>query len=1069
MKKVIETFVRYPFYANLVMMFFVIVGGISLYSMKKSFFPERESHMLRVSVSYPGASPVEMEEGVTSRIEEAIRAIPGIYEINSVSSENSTSVNIEIEPSYDVDDALIEIKNAVDGISAFPTAAERPIVSKSRTTTPAARLQVTGDVDLMTLKSYAQQVEEDFLASGYISQVSLSGFPDLEISVEANEENMLRYGFTFNDLQSAISSNNRDVSGGQIRSKEEELLIRLRSRSADPNKIGNIILRAEPDGHVIRIRDIANVKMKFSDVPRRATKNGNPIVSLRVNKLITEDLEDIDRYIKDYVKEFNAKTYGVELIMSRSFLEFLKARLAILYTNGLQGLILVVLVLGLMLSTRLSLWVAWGIPASFLGMFIIVNMMGVTINNMSVFGMILVVGILVDDGIVIGENIFQHFERGKSPMRAAVDGTVEVVPAVITSVLTTIVAFSPLIFITGQMEMMYEMALIVIFSLSVSLIEAFLVLPAHLGNKHVLNRKVMLSKNKGFRKYVERFFGWLRDYAYDRVLKLVIEWRYIVIFVPVAMIIITLGLIGGQVIKTTFFPRMEFDDFNINVAFTPGSGERKTMEYLNRFDSVVWVVNKEMMEEYHDTLPIIESSIVNLGSGFDGTESGSHTGNVDVSPRSSEETGISSYDIIARLRKHLGEIPEAVKFSIGARNRFGSPVSIGLLSRNTEELEAGRDYLMSRLESYSQLKDVVNTNAMGKEEILIQLKPKAYMMGLDESFISNQIRQAFYGGQAQRLQVGRDEIRIWVRYPAESRSTLGQLEKMKIVTSQGEYPLTELIDYKKERGPVNINRFNGKREIRVEADMVDPDASVTDILELIKAEVIPDLNVLYPGIRVIFQGQQKESQRNMADLLFLFPMAFLAMVFILMIDFKSAEQPLIILVMIPISILGAIWGHGIHGKPLSILSLWGVIALSGVVVNDAVVLLSKYNSLIVEGVKVKAAVLEAGKSRLRPIILTSITTAFGLYPLILEKSFQAQFLVPMAISLVYGVIFGTFFILLFFPALIVVLNDVRRFIKETWSGQKIEREHVEVAWIHAHRKIDNTIYTEENAEDNEEN
>jgi len=1069
MKKVIETFVRYPFYANLVMMFFVIVGGISLYSMKKSFFPERESHMLRVSVSYPGASPVEMEEGVTSRIEEAIRAIPGIYEINSVSSENSTSVNIEIEPSYDVDDALIEIKNAVDGISAFPTAAERPIVSKSRTTTPAARLQVTGDVDLMTLKSYAQQVEEDFLASGYISQVSLSGFPDLEISVEANEENMLRYGFTFNDLQSAISSNNRDVSGGQIRSKEEELLIRLRSRSADPNKIGNIILRAEPDGHVIRIRDIANVKMKFSDVPRRATKNGNPIVSLRVNKLITEDLEDIDRYIKDYVEEFNAKTYGVELIMSRSFLEFLKARLAILYTNGLQGLILVVLVLGLMLSTRLSLWVAWGIPASFLGMFIIVNMMGVTINNMSVFGMILVVGILVDDGIVIGENIFQHFERGKSPMRAAVDGTVEVVPAVITSVLTTIVAFSPLIFITGQMEMMYEMALIVIFSLSVSLIEAFLVLPAHLGNKHVLNRKVMLRKNKGFRKYVERFFGWLRDYAYDRVLKLVIEWRYIVIFVPVAMIIITLGLIGGQVIKTTFFPRMEFDDFNINVAFTPGSGERKTMEYLNRFDSVVWVVNKEMMEEYHDTLPIIESSIVNLGSGFDGTESGSHTGNVDVSPRSSEETGISSYDIIARLRKHLGEIPEAVKFSIGARNRFGSPVSIGLLSRNTEELEAGRDYLMSRLESYSQLKDVVNTNAMGKEEILIQLKPKAYMMGLDESFISNQIRQAFYGGQAQRLQVGRDEIRIWVRYPAESRSTLGQLEKMKIVTSQGEYPLTELIDYKKERGPVNINRFNGKREIRVEADMVDPDASVTDILELIKAEVIPDLNVLYPGIRVIFQGQQKESQRNMADLLFLFPMAFLAMVFILMIDFKSAEQPLIILVMIPISILGAIWGHGIHGKPLSILSLWGVIALSGVVVNDAVVLLSKYNSLIVEGVKVKAAVLEAGKSRLRPIILTSITTAFGLYPLILEKSFQAQFLVPMAISLVYGVIFGTFFILLFFPALIVVLNDVRRFIKETWSGQKIEREHVEVAWIHAHRKIDNTIYTEENAEDNEDN
>lgn len=1068
MKKIIETFVRFPFYANLVMMFFVIVGGISLYSMKKSFFPERESHILRVSVAYPGASPVEMEEGITSRIEEAIRAIPGIYEINSVSSENSSRVTIEIEPSYDIDEALIEVKNAVDGISALPTAAERPIVAKTRTTTPAARLQVTGNVDLMTLKSYAQQVEEDFLASGYISQVSLSGYPALEISVEANEEDMRRYGFTFSELQTAISSNNQDVSGGQLRSEEEELLIRLRSRSSDPNKIGNIILRAEPDGSVIRIRDIANVKMKFSDVPSRATKNGNPIVNIMVNKLITEDLEDIDDYIKDYVADFNAQNYGVELIMSRSFLEFLKARLSILYTNGLQGLILVVLILGIMLSTRLSLWVAWGIPASFLGMFIIVNLFGVTINNMSVFGMILVIGILVDDGIVIGENIFQHFEKGKSPMRSAVDGTMEVVPAVITSVLTTVVAFSPLIWITGQMEMMYEMALIVIFSLLISLLEAFLVLPAHLGNKHVLNRKVMQAKAKGYRKYVERFFSWLRDYAYDRVLKLVIEWRYIVIAIPVAMIIITAGLIGGQIIKTTFFPRMEFDDFNINIAFTPGSGEKQTLEYLNRFDSIVWVVNDELMEKYNDTIPFIESSIVNLGSGFSGAESGAHTGNVDVSPRSSEETGVSSFEIISMIRQHVGSVPEAEKFTIGGRSRFGSPVSIGLLSRNIEELEAGRDFLMDRLHNYAQLKDIVNTNAMGKEEILLQLKPKAYMLGLNENFIANQIRQAFYGGQAQRLQVGRDEIRIWVRYPAEGRERLGQLEKMKIVTTQGEYPFTELVDYQKKRGPVNINRFNGKREIRVEADMVDPDASVTDMLEVIRTEIIPELKVMYPGISIEFQGQQKESDRNMSDLMFLFPMAFLAIIFILMINFKSIEQPFIILVMIPISILGAIWGHGIHGKPLSMLSLWGVVALSGVVVNDAVVLLSKFNLLITEGYKVKDAIVEAGKSRLRPIILTSLTTAFGLFPLILEKSFQAQFLIPMAISLVYGVAFGTVFILLFFPALILVLNDARKFVREIWTGEKVEREHVEIAWQHAQRRIDNSIHLDPNDEYHED-
>lgn len=1064
MKKIVEIFVRFPFYANLILLFIVIVGGISLYSMKKSFFPERESHYIRVSVFYPGASPVEMEEGVTSRIEEAVRAIPGIYEINSVSSENSARVTIEIQPSYDVDEALIEIKNAVDGISALPSAAERPIVAKSRTTTPASMLLLTGDVDLTTLKSYAQQVEEDFLASGIMSQISIAGYPPLEISVEAEEETLLRYGFTFNDLQNAISQNNRDVSGGQIRSQEEELLIRLRSRSADPNKIGAIVLRADPDGSVIRIRDVATVKKKFSDTPIKAIEKGKPIVRLMVMKLITEDLKDIDKYINDYVDEFNGKDLGVEIIYARSFLDILKTRLDLLYRNGGQGLLLVVIILGLMLSTRLSLWVAWGIPASFLGMFVFANLMGITINMMSLFGMILVIGILVDDGIVIGENIFQHFERGKSPMRAAVDGTVEVIPAVTASVLTTVVAFSPLFFISGRMEMMYEMAVIVVASLLVSLVEAFFVLPAHLGNERVLNRAKLHKKAKGLRKYTERFFTWLRDYAYDRVIKLVIEWRYIVIGIPVAMMVITMGLIGGHFIKTTFFPRMEFDSFNINIAFTPGSGEKQTMEYLERFDSVVWEVNKELMEEYNDSVPIIENSIVILGFAFDGAENGAHTGNVDVSPRNSEETGISSFDIIQRIRKKIGPVPEAEKYTIGARGRFGDPVSIGLLSRNIQELEAGRDFLMSKLQEYPQLKDVVNTNAMGKQEILLELKPQAYMMGLNETFIANQVRQAFYGGQAQRLQVGRDELRIWVRYPAEGRERIGQLEKMKVKTSMGEFPLTELVNYEMKRGPVNINRFNGKREIRVNADLVDPDASVTEILDLVKAEVIPELKLLYPGITVEFQGQQKESQRNMGDLMFLFPMAFLAIIFILMISFKSFEQPIIILIMIPISILGAIWGHGIHGKPLSILSLWGIVALTGVIVNDAVVFLAKFNLLITEGKKVTQAIIIAGKSRLRPIILTTLTTSVGLFPLILEKSFQAQFLIPMAISLVYGVAFGTMFILLFFPALIMVLNDIRRFVREQWHGRKIEPEHVEIAWLNAQRKIDDTIYHEEEEE-----
>ncbi len=1055
MRKAVEIFVRFPFYANLIIVFLLVVGGLSMYTMKKSFFPERPSKNIYVSVFYPGASPVEMEEGVTSRIEEAVRGIPGIYEITSTSSENSARVQIEITGDIDIDETLIEVKNAVDGISSFPSAAERPIVFKQRTTSRALFLRMSGDVDLMTLKEYAQQVEEELLASGKVSQVDIYGFPQLEISVEAPEQNLLRYGLTFSDLQNAISQNNRDVSGGEIRSMKEELVIRLRSRSADPNKIGDIVLRANTDGSLIRIRDVAEVKKKFADVPTKSLRKGKPVITISVSKLIVEDLEEIDKYVHAYIEEFNAEHPGVEVGVTFSFLELLHSRLDLLYTNGLQGLILVVIALALMLSTRLALWVAWGIPASFLAMFIVANLMGVTINMISLFGMILVIGILVDDGIVIGENIFQHFEMGKSPMRAAIDGTVEVIPAVVTSVSTTIIAFSPLFFITGQMEMMREMAFIVCLSLFFSLFEAFLVLPAHIGNASVLSEKSMKSREKGFRKYSERMFNWLRDYAYDRVLKLIVQWRYIVIGVPLAMVLITAGLLGGQIIKTTFFPRMEFDSFNINLAFTPGQGEEQTMVYLQRFEEAVWEVNDELKEKYNDSIDIIDNAFVNMGTAFDGQETGSHAGNINVFPRNSEETGISTYEIINMVTEKVGPVLEAEKFTIGAQGRFGAPVSISLLSRNIEELELGRDFLMTRLEEMPQLKDVVDNNALGKQEVRLKLKPIAYMLGLDEATIANQVRQGFYGGQAQRIQEGRDELRIWVRYPREDRTSLGQMERMKIKTAAGEYPLAELVDYNLERGPVNIQRFNGRREIRVSAELSDPDASVTEILEQIEASVIPELAALHPGIQIEYQGQQKESQRNMGDMMIYFPMAFLIIVFILMINFKSFEQPLLILIMIPLAVLGSIWGHGIHGKPVSILSLWGIVALTGVIVNDAVVFLAKYNLLIERGMKVREAIVESGKNRLRPIILTTLTTSFGLFPLVLEKSFQAQFLIPMAISLVYGVAFGTLFILLFFPALIMILNDFRRVTHQLWHGRKFEAEEVEIAYLHSLRKLEN--------------
>ncbi len=1054
MKKLITTFVKYPFYANLLIAILLLAGGFSLLSMKKAFFPERKSTFLRVTVSYPGASPKEMEEGITTRIEEAIRGIVGIKEFSSTSSENFSRVDIETTGEYDLDETLMEVKNAVDGISSFPIDAEKPIVFKRRTTTWAARLGLSGDVDLITLKKYANQIEEDFLASGVMSQINVGGYPALEISVEVTEEDLLRYNLTFDQISRAISSNNRDVSAGMIKSQDEEILIRSRSRSVDPNVIGDIILRANEDGSFLRIRDIAEVKMKFADVSNKSYINGKQGIFFMINKLSEEDLQAISEYIHGYIKEFNAKHDHVRLDFTYDFLYMLGTRLNMLLENGGIGLLMVVISLAFFLSFRLSLWVAWGIPASFLAMFVVANLAGVTINMISLFGMILVVGILVDDGIVIGENIFTHFESGKSGKRAAIDGTMEVLPAVTTSVTTTIIAFAPLLLLEGRMEMLYEMAFIVIFSLGFSLFEAFFILPAHLSSKHILRRREKDSSRRRVRDKLDKVTYFLRDVIYRRVLKEVIKWRWIVVTVPIALILITMGMIMGTVIQTTFFPSIAFDAININVAFVPGSGERKTMEYLERYDRAVWEVDSELMEEFGDTNHYVTFSFLTVGNAFDGQENGAHAGNMFILLRDMEGAPVSSFEISSRIREKIGPQPETEKFTVGGRNRWGSPVSVSLLGKNLAELEHAKEFLYQEMTNITELKNISDNNSQGKQEIRLKLKPQAYFLGLTQAEISKQVRQGFYGGQVQRLQHGKDEIRVWVRYPKQNRMNIGQLEEMKIKTPNGDYPLTELVTYNIERGPVNIQRYNGSREVRLDADLEDPYAPVPPILEYIRNDVVPEMNAKYPGVRVVYQGQARDSAESVAQIQKLFAVAFAIIILILILHFKSVSHMTIIIMMIPLSFLGAAWGHGIHGQPISILSAWGMVALSGVIINDAVVFLSKYNSLLLEGQKVEDAVFNAGIARYRAILLTTITTTVGLFPIILETSFQAQFLIPMAISLAYGVMIGTGFILIFFPVLILTLNDVKLWIKNLFSEKEITPEEIEPALIYSKVTVD---------------
>jgi len=1060
MKKLITVFVKYPFYAKLIVSFLIVAGLLSFTNMKKSFFPERTSTDITVSVIYPGASPKEVEEGITSKIEAAVRGIVGIKEINSTSSEDISIVRITTTGKYPLDDTLMEVKNAVDSISSMPVLSEKPVVSKQRTVTQAMYLGLSGEVDLITLKKYANKIEDDLLTSGIVSQVLIKGFPPLEISIEVNEDTLLRYSLTIDEITRTIASNNRDISAGMIKSEKEEILIRARNRSIEPDKIGSIILRAKPGSGYLRVRDVAKIKTQFAEISSLQLMNGKRSISIMVNKLSEEDLEKISKYMNDYVEKFNNKNKGVQLHITYDFLPMLNSRLNLLYKNGGVGLLLVVISLGLFLSFRLAMWVAWGIPAAFLAMFIVAVFSGITINMISLFGMILVIGILVDDGIVIAENIYSHFEGGKSPKRSAIDGTMEVLPAVITSVTTTIVAFSPLFLLTGKMEFMYEMAFVVVFSLLFSLFEAFLVLPAHIGTTHVLRIKNREGKGIRIRKFLDNILKVMRDKIYANILKRIIKFKWIFVTIPLAIIMITAGLIMGQFVKLTFFPNVNFDMFNINIAFKPGEGETRTMKYLKRFDKAVWEVNDELVKKYGMNDSLVNYTFLTLGTGFDGKENGSHTGNINVLLKNLDDVKndqgkrISSYEIAAMVRKKIGPIKEAEKFTTGGNNRFGKPVSISILGDNLKELEEAKKLLMEELKKIPTIINLSSSDAKGKREIKIELKPKAYYLGLNRTIIANQIRQGFFGDLVQRLQLNKDELKVWVRYPKKNRETVGQLDEMRIKTKVGEFPLKEIVDYKIDRGPVVITRYNGIREINIEGDLDNPDRSVPPILNYIRKKILPKISDKYPEIKFMFKGQQKESKETIGDVKKFFGIALFIIIIILMIHFKSFSQPIIILMMIPMAWVGAAWGHGFEGMPISMLSAWGMVALSGVIINDAVVFLAKYNSNLVNGMKIKEAVFDAGISRFRAIILTTVTTVLGLYPIVLETSFQAQFLKPMAITLAYGVTIGTFFILMFFPALILVLNDLKVFKKRILTGKKPEPETVENAVIDSKINID---------------
>ena len=1049
MKKIISYFIKFPVAVNVMIIAFLIFGFIGAKSMLSSFFPLVDSQLIRINLIYPGASPAEMEEGVVLKIEDNLKGTVGIERITSVSQENSASINIEIERGKNIDVVLADVKNAVDRVPSFPTGMEPPVIAKVETMRPTISFSLSGEnIPLATLKQYARTVENDIRSIKGISQVVLSGFPDEEIAISVHENDLRAYNLSFQDVANAVSNNNILITGGNIKTSAEDYLIRANSRSYYGNELLNLIVRAEPNGNIIRLKDVADVKDAWSETPDRIFFSGKKSINITINNTNNEDLISSAENVKKYIDKFNQQHDNVHIDISSDNSITLTQRTELLVKNALMGVLLVLFFLAIFLNARLAFWVAAGIPISFFGMFIFAAQLGITINVLSLFGMIVVIGILVDDGIVIGENIFHHYEKGKSPIRAAIDGTMEVLPPVVSAILTTIVAFSTFFFLNGRMgDFFSEVSAVVILTLTVSLVEALIILPAHIAHSKALMREGRkVSKMDALFRKVNRFADeWLmklRDIVYVPYLRFFLKNKFLGFAIPVALLIFSIGAFQGGIVGKSFFPSIASDRISVNLKMTQGTNEMITDSIISAIEDKVWEVNKEYTEKQSGDKDVVQNVIKRIGPG---TSNASLT--VNLLPGESRD--FPSDEINTAIRERVGKINGIESLTFGSNSGFGgSPIAVSLLGNDISELKAAKEELREALISNSLLKDISDNDPAGIKEIQIQLKDKANILGLNLQSIMGQVRSGFFGFQAQRFQRGQDEIRVWVRYDRTNRSSIKNLDDMWINTpSKNKVPFSEIATYKIVRGEVAINHLEGKREIQVTADLKSVGESASDILDNIKEEIIPEIVSKYPTVSALYEGQNREAKKTTDSVKIVGPIILLLIYMIIAFTFRTYSQPLLLMLMIPFSLIGVIWGHYFHGFQVNILSWLGIIALVGIMVNDGLVLIGKFNLYLKEGMKFDEALLQAGKSRFRAIFLTTLTTIAGLAPLLLEGSRQAQFLKPMAISISYGIGIATVLTLVMLPLLLSVSNSIKVFIKWMRTGNEISKEEVERAII----------------------
>ncbi|MEZ4874189.1 MAG: efflux RND transporter permease subunit [Flavobacteriaceae bacterium] len=1054
MRNIISYFIKYEVATNIFIIAFVAFGILGLLQLKSSFFPLQDPEIISINIAYPGASPEEIEEGIILKIEDNLKGLIGVDRVTSVSRENGGSITVEIETGRDIDAMLSEVKNAVDRVPNFPVGMEPLVVAKQENVRQTMDFTISGkDINLVTLKQIGRQIENDLRRMNGISQISISGYPDEEIEIAVRENDLLAYNLTFSEVATAVSQSNILSTGGNIKTDAEDYLIRANNRSYYGDELNHLVVRALNDGTVVRLQDVATVRDRFSETPNASYFNGNIAVTIGITNTNNEDLLSTSEQVNNSIEEFNEKYTGVHLDVVSDSSVSLKQRTDLLLKNGGQGIFLVLFFLSFFLNTRLAFWVAMGIPVSFLGMFIFAAQFNVTINILSLFGMIIVIGILVDDGIVISENIYQHYERGKPRIQAAIDGTMEVLSPIVSAIITTVLAFSTFLFLDGRIGHFFsEVSIIVILTLTVSLVEAILILPAHIAHSKALLHET--EKERKQKKGIDKFFMslrkfnevgdrvmvYFRDHWYSPVLRFALKQRFITFAILLALMILTVGSFMGGIIRGSFFPQVASDRVSINLLMPEGTNPMITDSLISMIEQKAWEVNEVYTAKQTGNQPVVENIIKRVGPG-------NNKASLDVNLLPGEERDFGSPEITNSIREAVGEVYGVERLTFGSGGNFGgSPVSVSLLGNNTEELKAAKEELRTQMEQNALLADIADTDPEGIKEIKIELNETAYALGLNLQNVMSQVRAGFFGLQAQRFQRGQDEIRVWVRYDRANRESINDLDEMRIVAPNGQrVPFGEIATYEISRGDESISHLNGLREIQLNADLKDPKGSPTEILSDIQNNIMPDILSKYPTVSVSYEGQNREAGKLTRSAKTVVPIILILIYITIAFTFRSYSQPLLLILMIPFSFIAVGWGHWLMDFPINILSALGIIALIGIMVNDGLVLIGKFNTFLREGMKFNEALYEAGRARFRAIFLTSLTTIAGIAPLLFERSRQAQFLKPMAISIAFGIAIATVLTLIILPVLLSASNEFKA--KANWlaTGEEKNREDFERA------------------------